>query len=245
MTLLIGSYNILHGRDYPYYLQTKEERIDLAQTASAIRDLKLDICGLNEVRNQENVAGLCHQAKEIARELGYYYAFGKAINHRGGEYGNALVSRYPILSTKVIPIVVPAEERIEGQAYEDRALLCAEILVDGQKITVLVSHFGLNADEMEKAVAVVRDVAAGCDTPLMLMGDLNFKPDSPFYDALCGIFRDTAAIGEDPFHTFPSQKPDRKIDYVFISDAWETVDAYVPNVQYSDHRPYVTELKLK
>ena len=181
----------------------------------------------------------------IARELGYHYAFGRAIDYRGGEYGNAIVSRYPILSYQVIPVVVPASERIEGQAYEDRSLLCAEILADGQRITVVVSHFGLYADEMAKALEVFRDFVKTCDTPLLLMGDLNFNPDNAFYGELCEILSDTATVTQDSCHTFPSQNPNRKIDYVFTNGLWEALNAYVPNVQYSDHRPYVVELKLR
>lgn len=244
MKLLIGSYNILHGKDYPHYLQTKEERIDLIQTASAIKSLNLDICGLNEVRNQERVAGLCNQAKVIAEQLGYHYAFGRAIDHLGGEYGNAIVSRYPILSAKVIPIVIPAGERIEGQKYEDRSMLCAEILADGRRFTVIVTHFGLNADEMEKAIGVVRDYMATCETPLLLMGDLNFNSDSEFRERMCELLTDTAEITEDPCHTFPSPEPIRKIDYVFTDSHFEAKRAFVPDVRHSDHRPYVTELEF-
>ena len=93
MGVSVGTYNILHGLNYPKWLNGTEE-IDLTLVSDAIREMKLDICGLNEVRNQEEVPGLCNQAKVIAENLGYHYVFGKAINYRGGEYGNALVTRH-------------------------------------------------------------------------------------------------------------------------------------------------------
>ena len=244
MKLLTGTFNILHGKDYPYYLETKEERIDLITLAGHIRSLELDICGLNEVRNQENVAGLCNQAKVIAEELGYNYVFGKAINYRGGEYGNALLTKHTILSSRVIPIVVPTEERIEGQAYEDRAILCADLLVEGQMMTVMVSHFGLHADEMQKAVESVEAFLQNCTNPVILMGDLNFGEESEFYTALCGMLKDSNDVAQGSTLTFPSPNPDRKIDYVFYNQGLEAVKAWVPDVVFSDHRPFVAELKF-
>ena len=91
MSIRVGTFNILHGLDYPTYLETKEANIELSNVSVAISDLGLDVCGLNEVRNQENIEGLCNQARVIAENIGYNYVFGKAINWRGGEIGRAHV----------------------------------------------------------------------------------------------------------------------------------------------------------
>ena len=58
-------------------------------------------------------------------------SFAKAIHIPGGEYGNALVSRYPIRSVRALPIVTTPEERDTEEKYEDRVLLIAEIELAG------------------------------------------------------------------------------------------------------------------
>lgn len=243
MSVSVGTYNILHGLNYPKWLEGTEE-INLTLVSDAIRQMKLDICGLNEVRNQEQVPGLCNQAKVIAENLGYNYVFAKAINYRGGEYGNALVTRYPILSYKTIPIVVPQDKRIAGQAYEDRVLLSADLLVDGKVLTVMVSHFGLSADEQSMAIEVVRETVCHCQTPLALMGDFNFTSATAYYDALCRFVEDTVDLVEGSEFTFPSPAPNQKIDYLFVNQRCKAVSTEIPAILSSDHRPYKVVLDI-
>lgn len=241
MNIKVGTFNIQHGNDYQQYLEDGSKIIDLSLATEVIREQQLDICGLNEVYNNPKDG---NQAKQIADSLGYEYVFARAIDYKDGEYGNALVSRYPVLSAEIYPIVVPEEDRIDGQDYENRALLCAELLVQGRRIHVLVTHFGLHDDEFAEAVRVVEEVVAQCSTPVVLMGDFNLKPDSSYYDELSDMLNDTVGAAQDNILTFPSQEPNRKIDYVFVSDRCRALSAYVPAVVVSDHRPYVTELEV-
>jgi len=242
MTLQVGTFNIQHGAHYPTRLSTGVARIDLVAVADAIADMGLDICGLNEVRNQENVAGLCHQARVIAERLGFYYAFARAIDHKGGEYGNAIVSRYPILSCTSVPLIVPAEERIEGEKYEDRVVLSAVLSVDGRELSVLVTHFGLYDVEQALAADTVCRLAEQATTPLVLMGDFNVTPDSPYIARISRVLTDTAVLLDGDGRTFPSNEPKGKIDYIFANRGLRVLSARVPSVLCSDHRPFVCTL---
>ena len=58
MKLKIGTYNIQHGKHHGHFLKGGREVIDLPGDAAVLRGAGLDICGLNEVRNQEQVAVL-------------------------------------------------------------------------------------------------------------------------------------------------------------------------------------------
>ena len=243
MRVKIGTYNIQHGKKYSRFLETGEEKIDLLGVADVIRDAGVTICGLNEVRNQETVPGLCNQVKVIAEALGYHYVFAKAIDLRnGGVYGNALVSKYPILHWRTVPIAVPEAERVERKhKYENRVLLIAEIEVEGRMLTVLICHFGLNPDEIDEAVETIRRELSALETPIVLMGDFNLTPDTDSYTQLASLLRDTAREPERPL-TFPSDKPDRKIDYVFVSKDVISSDVCVPAILQSDHRPYFLQI---
>lgn len=240
--LKIGTFNIQHGKDHVYYLETKKERIDFPLMASVIRAEELDICALNEVREESETPVGIDQAKEIAACLGYHYVFGKAIDFRGGAYGNAIVSRYPITRTRLHPIAIPKDQRLhEHSYYEDRVLLEADISVDGEILTLFACHFGLAPDEQEQAVKIIRAAQAETKTPIVLLGDFNVTPVTDIYRDLSETFTDAADGTRDDF-TFPSHAPSRKIDYIFTSGACRSADFRVSAHVASDHRAVLTTL---
>ena len=245
--ILVGAYNILHGVNYPQKLATGEVMIDINQVSDVIRDLQLDICGLNEVICAPKNQTYGNQAEKIAQALGYQSVFAKAINAYDGEYGNALVTKYPILSSKSIPIVVTEGECVEGQdGHENRVLLCADLLIHGQVVTVMVSHFGLCEAEIAQAISVVQTAVRSCTNRVILIGDFNLTPDMESYGQLCNSsLRDTASLLTGNICTFPSTAPHRKLDYLFLSGPCRAISAQIPDVGVSDHRPYVATICIR
>lgn len=245
MRLRVGTYNILHGADFPRKRKTGEDVVELSLYDTVLRELSLDICGLNEVRNQERVEGLCHQARVLAERLGCYYAFSRAIDHRGGEYGNALLSRFVVRSLVHHPLVIPESERLIGVRYEDRVILEAHLDVSGREVVALVTHFGLHADEIALAAKTLVSIAERCTLPVIAMGDFNVTPDHEAIAVLKRCFVDTADISEDALYTFPSHKPDRKIDYLMVKGDIRVRSVRVADVLASDHKPLVAELEIE
>lgn len=233
MELRVGTFNIQHGKDYRHFKETGEHRIDLALMAETVRAMGVDLCGLNEVYHLQGEAS---QAEQMARQLGWYSAFVPAINIKNGTYGNGLISRFPITSVRAVPIVTLPGERGPEPHYEDRVLLIAEIEAEGRRITVMVCHFGLNGPEMDKATATVRNEAKAVTTPLIFMGDLNLTPENHRIQELKTVFSDSADVGEGAMLTFPSDRPGKKIDYIF-GKACEFISAEVPALVASDHLP--------
>ena len=244
MKISIASYNIYHGENKFLQLETGEHIIDLPRTAETIRSLEVDLCGLNEVRNQWGREGLCNQAEAIAKELGWHYAFAKAINIPDGEYGNALVSRYPIKSFYTLPVETTPEERDPTEKYENRVLLVAEIDTGETPLTVMICHFGLRKPEKQKAVSVVCEEFKKHSEATLFMGDLNITPDTAFYHSLADVMKDT--MPDDPREnlTFSHQEPRHKIDYIFTNEAVRTLSAEVCPVGISDHRPVKVTVEI-
>ena len=245
MKLRIGTYNILHGADFPRKLKTGEDAVDLLLCADSISRMALDICGLNEVRNQERVEGLCHQARFLAERLGYHYVFARAIDHAGGEYGNALLSRFPILSVALYPLIVPEGERVAGVRYENRVILDARLDVSGRELGVFVTHFGLYEDEIALAAETLVTLARSCTIPLIVAGDFNVTPDHTAIALLKTCLTDTAEITDDTLYTFPSHAPTKKIDYILTSGDMKTRSVTAPHLLTSDHKPLVAELEIE
>ena len=144
----------------------------------------------------------------------------------------------PIVKAETIVIPDPQPRQYEGY-YETRCVLKVE-LENG--VTVLVSHFGLNPDEQENAVAMV--VSKLKTEKCILMGDFNMTPDAPLLAPLFEKMKDTAEQFDEPKLSFPSDKPDRKIDYIFVSPDLQVLEADIPAVVASDHRPHTAVLKL-
>ena len=105
------------------------------------------------------------------------YIFGKAVTVESGrDYGNALVSKYPIIEYEVISI---PNRSFFGRSYgEPRSIIRALVDIDGIKLTVLVSHFGLSQKAQEIAADTVIGIAKDVDTPIIFMGVLNAQPDN-------------------------------------------------------------------
>ena len=237
MYLKIMSFNIQHARDFNY---PAEDRIDFDVMANAIRRFDPDILGLQEVRGKGENPAYTNQAEEIADRVGMAFSFAPAFNvPRGGPYGNAVLSKYPLLDVRNIPIPVPET----GYYCEPRCILRAVIDV-GTPVTVFVTHFGLTPPESENASAEAVSALAGTSTPKILMGDFNLTPESPVLDPIRITMADTADVFEKPLLSFPSDAPTQKIDYIFVSDDFRIVSADIPAIVASDHRPHTAEVEL-
>lgn len=228
----VMSFNTQHCLNY------LERKIDFQVMADAINRCGADIVGLNEMRDQGILEDYTAQVPALSdlTELKHHY-FAKAIYFTGrGPYGNGFLSRYPIVSAETILIPDPQPRKYDGY-YETRCVLKA-VLEGG--ITVLVCHFGLNPDEQENAVKVICENLA--DTKCILMGDFNTLPEDPVLDPIRQRMKDTADAFPEPLVSFPSDKPDRKIDYIFVSPDVEVVTADIPAIVASDHRPHTAEV---
>lgn len=230
----IMTFNTQHCLNY------LEQKIDFDIMAKAITDLDADIVGLNEMYNGGE-GDFLMQTGELARRTGLSYSyFAKAIHENIGDYGNGFISRYPIVKVETIIIPDPNPRRIPDGFYETRCLLKAT-LENGY--TVLVTHFGLCRDEQENAVDTIINHIT--EEKCILMGDFNVPPDDAILDPIRAKMKDTASLLDGEGLSWPSDKPQIKIDYIFVSPDIEVVSADVPSIVASDHRPHVVEIKDK
>lgn len=232
----IVSFNTQHCRNYITRV------IDYPVMAEAILRCGADIVGLNEMRAAGVAEGYEPQTENLSQLTGLEHAyFAEAIQVDGpNPYGNALLSRWPIVDAKTIPVPDPAPERLGTDWYETRCLLKAK-LQNG--LTVMVIHFGLNPDEQVNAVRTVIDhlEVEKC----VLMGDFNVLPDDPVLAPIRARMRDAAEAFVHPMLSFPSDAPDRKIDYIFVSPDIEVIEADIPAIIASDHRPHTAQIEVR
>ncbi len=229
------SFNTQHCLNYI------KRNIDFDIMAEAIKTCGADVVGLNEMRSVcKDVSDYADQTAILSKLTGLNnYYFAEAIKFQGVKpYGNALLSRLPIISAETISIPDPEIKKYDGY-YETRCVLKAKL--EGG-ITMLITHFGLNPDEHENAV---KTVLANLEAEkCILMGDFNVRPDNPILNPIREKMVDTEICFREPKFSFPSDKPDRKIDYIFVSPDVEIISADIPEIVASDHRPHIAELMI-
>ena len=236
MKINLMSFNTQHCLNYI------ERNIDFDIMTQAIKQCNADIIGLNEMRDEGPDAEYEAQTKIIAEKLGYYHYFAKAIDFAGvNPYGNALISKYPIISAEVVLIPEPEVRGYNGY-YEDRCLLKAVLDINGEKVTVMVIHFGLNPDEAENAAKAVTENLP--DGKVILMGDFNLPPESELLLPIREKLFDTAELFDENKLSYPSDDPYIKIDYIFTSPDIKVTSADVPAIVASDHRPHTATIEI-
>lgn len=234
-TWRIVSYNIRHGRG-------ADNEVDLERTAAVLRRLDPDVVALQEVDQGVARSGGEDQAARLGELLGMHHAFGAFMDYQGGHYGMAILSRCAI--RRVDPVRLP-------DGNEPRVALAVELerpSGDALPLTVVNVHFDWVEDDgyryaQAQEVARYVDGVAG---PLVLLGDFNDQPGSRTLALFRGRVRE-AAKPADRRLTFPSDTPEREIDYIFVApaDVWEIVEVdVIPEAVASDHRPVVAEFRL-
>lgn len=230
----IMTFNTQHCQNYV----TRE--IDFEVMANAILTCGADVVGLNEMRGQGTDPEYTAQTERLAALTGMrYYQFAKAFDvPNKGPYGNALLSGSAIVKAETIAIPMPLE-RVKGKYYEPRCILKAE-LENG--LTVLITHFGLNPEEAVLAVETVMKHIK--DEKCVLMGDFNVLPNDPVLAPIRERMVDAADLLSADVCSFPSNAPNRKLDYLFLSPDIRLISADIPPIVASDHRPHLAEVEL-
>ncbi len=233
-TLTLLTFNIHHA-------EGTDGRIDVPRVAQVIRDSKADIVGLQEVDRGVERSGRRDLLKEIADLSGMQLAFGKNIDHQGGDYGNALLT-----SRKIVSVGNRALPNTDGS--EQRGVLQVVLDVEGTEVLVLTTHLDhRRADAQRRAGAeamldMVRTFGAG---PVVAMGDFNDVPDSATWKTLTSTFTDVwAAVGRGDGFTIPVEAPTRRIDWILVRGL-SPRSAAVIATQASDHLPVVAVVDLK
>ena len=236
------TFNIQHGHVH----LSNPGRIDLSVMADVIRDADADIIGMNEVRGRGAHSDYTAQTEAMAAMLGYHGFFGRSFYVGGwNPYGNAVLSRWPIIEAKVFRIPDPAA-KADAPRFEPRSILRAVIdLPDGGRFAVYASHFGLSHVEAEHAASLAAALTAEESLPFARMGDFNVTPDDPVLAPLDASLNETHSLltsrGE---LSHPSHAPADLIDYIYTSKAVTVKDVHVHAVVASDHCPVVAELSF-
>lgn len=226
-SLRLMAYNIHHGAGV-------DKKLDLGRIGELIAGESLDLVALQEVDSVCKRSKSVDQAAELGQLTGMHHAFGKFMDFQGGEYGLAVLSRFPILET------------IRHQLPEGAEPRCAlEVQVEVPGMETPVSFVSIHHDwtDPEFRLAQVKTLLEALKDrhhPVILAGDFNGERTDPSMQLLADegwtIVEKNAGTGSK---TFPSREPRVEIDFFVIKGFFEAkVDHTVMEEEVaSDHRP--------
>ena len=233
--LRVLSYNIHHGEGV-------DGKLDLARIASVIRSVEPDIVALQEVDQKVARTQGVDQPEELARLTKMQVVFGGNIALQGGAYGNAVLSRLPILrhANHKLPCLDNGEQRgvLELQV---------ELPGNSQPLRVLATHLDHRRSDQERMASakMIHELTVKqTDLPALLIGDLNDTPES---NVLSEFGKLWIRANEKPLSTIPVTKPTRQIDFILFrpKDRWIVTETKVLDEAIaSDHRPILAVFEL-
>jgi endonuclease/exonuclease/phosphatase family metal-dependent hydrolase len=227
-TIRVMTWNIhgVHGRN---------PRFELEEVIGFIQRHRPDVVALQEIDSRRpRAGGIDNPFDALQAALGTHGIGAKAITTVDGEYGQALISRWPIRAAEVHDISY--EER------EPRRAIRCEIDAPQGTVRLIATHLGLSVHERRDQVrALLRLIS---DTPIttVVLGDFN----DWFW---VGSVRKALASrlpARSRQRTFPAVCPLFRFDRIYCRPESALVSTYTDKAarNLSDHLPVMAEIQL-
>jgi endonuclease/exonuclease/phosphatase family metal-dependent hydrolase len=237
-------YNIHAGKD-----AAGVDNLD--RVAELIRSTSADVVLLQEVdRGTRRSAGADH-ADILAQRTGLHMSFGKSLAYQGGDYGIAILSRWPIVGQSTLPLVLDPPQARSGGSYEPRVALRATVATPVGELTILNTHLDASREDRwrRQEIARVLTIADSARGVLLIGGDFNSTPESEVQQTvrargLRDAWFDCARAGDEGL-TYPADSSVKRIDYLFLRGTTTCTRAEVVATQASDHRPLVVDVVMR
>ena len=255
LRLRLLTYNIAHARGLnpiQGLTSVNKMRANLRKIARLIERLHPDIVALQEIDERSRWAGNFDQLEYLRLHAGFPHAVFGINTRRHGLlnlcYGNALLSRHPIMATETIVFGL--------RRMGEKGFLFAEFDIAGRLVPIvnLHLHFGSREHRIRqigRLLAWLREKQRArhphWQLPPIICGDFNnpgTKPDATA--ALLSHLSDYADYSLHPLkgRTFPSPLPTRLLDFVLLPPACAQVRSEVLRSFLSDHRPVLVDFDL-
>lgn len=203
----IMTYNIYGAR-----ATSPANAADLDALAEVIRRQDPDFVTLNEVDVFTNRTGKdVHQARDLAAKLGMEWHFSKAIDRDGGEYGDAVLSKHPIIETRSYRLPAPLRNRERTvRCASSASRSTAKTSMSPRRTSIIFRAMRAAwCRPMRSAVSATRNW-----TETSSLRATSTPPSSNVIATMTAFLTNVGTIDQ---YTFPSENPTRKIDYILYA----------------------------
>lgn len=157
MKLKVASFNV-------HACIGNDGKFDPSRIAGVIKELDADVLALQEVEHHK--VDDQDLLEYLAAVSGYKAIVGTTMQRETRAYGNALLTRLPILNTEIHDISV--------KSYEPRSVIKAQLMVGDKSLIVYATHLGLMPFERRLQVKhLLSLVTQQSANVTILLGDLN------------------------------------------------------------------------
>ncbi|HEA31558.1 MAG TPA: endonuclease [Leeuwenhoekiella sp.] len=231
------SYNIHHANP-----PSKDGVIDLEAIIETIKTEDSDLVALQEIDVNTQRSGQGNQAQLIGDALGMHVFFGKAINFETGEYGVAILSRFPITDSKIHKLRSSPDTN-----GEPRVLATVNIkLPDGRTIRFCSTHLDAQKADTNRLLQIedINIITTNETLPLIIAGDFNATAGTPVIDSLDQHFKRTC---ESCAPTILVNVPKKAIDFIAFRPKNKFKVKYhrvISEMYASDHLPILAIIEF-
>ncbi len=233
----IVTYNIRGG------LGTDNIR-SIERIAEVLQEIQADIVCLQEVHKRLPWSRLVDQPGWLRSALRYGCVFQANYRVGFGQFGNCILTRFPIVSNQSIRLPNECERRSVLRYPERRGLQKAVVVTEIGQLTILNTHWSLHSRDRIESSGVVADAAKEAKSPILLAGDFNAEDGS---EEIIRLGNDAGLVDlgfENRLLTFTADQPKVRIDYVWGSEKIQAFSLRVWKTQASDHFPVVVDFEI-
>jgi endonuclease/exonuclease/phosphatase family metal-dependent hydrolase len=207
-------------------------RFDLAGVVDLIERWDADIIALQEVDSRRKSMRYGDPFAVLQEALGDHGIGAKSITTTDGDYGQMLISRWPIVASEI--------HDISFLEREPRRAVKADIETPLGPVRTIATHLGLSIRERRRQARALLDIAGEYSMTTVIIGDFNdwFWPGS----VRSALSRELP--GYTRYRTFPSRWPLLRLDRIYCRPGAALIRSYIDGQarSCSDHLPIIADV---
>jgi len=211
----------------------RNPRFDLARVVELIDRWDPQIVALQEVDSRRDREAGINPFEFLQRELGEHGIGAKSITTADGDYGQMLISRWPLADTVIHDLSYPERE--------PRRAIATRIETPHGPLRIVATHLGLSVHERRAQTEKLLAIAGDASVTIML-GDFN----DWFWVGSVRKALSRELPGRTRFRTFPSFFPLLRLDRIYCRPQGAFADCFTDRTAraVSDHLPVIADLRI-
>jgi endonuclease/exonuclease/phosphatase family metal-dependent hydrolase len=228
-----------------------DRRYDPERIRETIAHYEPDVVMLQEVDQAALRSDGDRQVDLLGDLLGLRHRtyFPNVTVRRGGAYGNAILSRFPLTDTRNIDLTIPPKKRrsVLHARFRMRLPRAGAKGTNTRTVHVYNMHLGLSGIERKRQLRMFLEshpfVGFDQRTPVIVAGDFN-----DVWGTLGKLLEPAGFSGGRPTPTFPAYAPVRALDSIYVRGDVRLTHVYRSRLEVakraSDHLPLIADLEI-
>lgn len=212
----------------------RNPRFDLDRVVALVKRHAPDIVALQEVDSRRARADGLDDPFDLLERLLGHGARARAVTTADGDYGQMLISRWPLSNTEI--------HDLSYAAREPRRAIRSDVATPAGPVRVVATHLGLSFHERRSQAVALARMMGTVGMPTIAMGDFNdwVWPGS--------VRRRLARAlpGYTAHRTFPAKFPLFRLDRIYLWPRTALVATRTDREarRISDHLPVIADIAL-